>query len=142
MLLELLNQKVQIIQNATDWKEAIRISAQPLLENHSIEERYIDAMISMCEKLNAYIVLADLFAMPHASPGSGAKKMDVALTIIKEPVDFIGNPVQVMLTLAVTDSGSHLMMLQEVARIMGDAEKISQMIGANSTDEILQIFAN
>ena len=140
MLMELLNQKIQLIESVGDWKDAIRISAKPLLDNDSIEERYIDAMISMCEQLDAYIVLADLFAMPHASPGSGAKKMDVALTIVKESVDFIGKPVNVILTLAAVDSNSHLALLQEVAETMGDGEKISRLIGAKNSDEILQIL--
>ena len=141
MLMDLLGQKIQIVQSFPDWKEAIRISAKPLLENDSIEERYIDAMISMCEQLDAYIVLADLFAMPHASPGSGAKKMDVALTIVKEPVDFMGKPVQVLLTLAAVDSNSHLELLQQVATTMGDPDKILQLIAANDANEILQILA-
>ena len=142
MLMELLNQKIQIIQTASDWKDAIRIGAQPLLDNDSIEERYVDAMIKMCEELDAYIVLADLFAMPHASPGSGAKKMDVALTIVKEAVDFIGKPVQVILTLAAVDSHSHLALLQEVASTLGDEEKILRLIQAESSDEILKILAS
>jgi len=141
MLMELLEQKVQIVQEIADWKEAIRFSAQPLLEKDSIEERYIEAMISMCEQLDAYIVLADLFAMPHASPGSGAKVMDVALTIVKKPVDFMGKPVQVLLTLAAVDSNSHLQLLQQVATTMGDPEKIAQLIAANDPDEILRILA-
>lgn len=141
MLMTLLGQKVQIVDAMTDWKEAIRYSAEPLLANDSIEDRYIDAMIAMCEQLDAYIVLADLFAMPHASPGSGAKKMDVALTIVKEPVDFMGKPVQVLLTLAAVDSNSHLELLQQVATTMGDPEKIAQLIAAKDTDSILQILA-
>lgn len=102
MILEYLEDKIQIMEKVGDWKEAIRIGAKPLLENDSIEDRYIDSMIEMCKKYNAYIVLADRFAMPHASHECGVKKMGVSLLVVKEPVDFLGKPVQVILTLAAT----------------------------------------
>ena len=136
MLLELLEDKIQLIPQAVDWREAIRISAKPLLEAGSIEERYVSAMIQMCEKHNAYIVLADFFAMPHASPDSGVNKADVALTIIEEPVDFLGSPVHVLLTLASTASDSHILMLQEVGELMGDDERIRTLISLKTTEDV------
>lgn len=134
-LFELLDGKIQIIESAKDWKEAIRISAQPLLDNDSIEERYINAMIDMCEKYDAYIVLTDLFAMPHASPESGVKKTDAALTISKEPIDFSGKLVQVLLTLASADSDSHLKALRELTKFLSDGERIGRLIRAETPGE-------
>jgi len=140
VLLELLDGKIQIIPSAKDWKTAIRVSAQPLLDNDSIEARYVDAMIQMCEKYDAYIVLADLFAMPHASPDSGVKKMDVALTISKTPIDFIGKPVQILLALASADSHSHIYALQELSDLLEDTSKIHELIQAETVDAIADII--
>ena len=136
MLLELLQDKIQFIPSAPDWKEAIRMSAKPLLEAGSIEERYVDAMIQMCEDHNAYIVLMDLFAMPHASPDGGVNKADVALTILEEPVDFMGKPVQILLTLASSTSTSHLEMLRDVGTVLCDDSRISTLIGLKSPAEV------
>ncbi|WP_131019320.1 BglG family transcription antiterminator, partial [Clostridioides difficile] len=68
MLKELINaERVNIIKNVRDWKEAIKIASKPLLEDNSIEELYIENMIKSVEKYGPYIVLADRFALPHAS---------------------------------------------------------------------------
>ncbi|WP_131037830.1 BglG family transcription antiterminator, partial [Clostridioides difficile] len=43
MLKELINaERVNIIKNVRDWKEAIKIASKPLLEDNSIEELYIE----------------------------------------------------------------------------------------------------
>ncbi len=49
MISEYLAGNIQIVEEVNDWKEAIRTGARPLLENDSIEDRYIDAMIEMCQ---------------------------------------------------------------------------------------------
>ena len=141
MLRELLGDKFQIIEKVADWKDAIVQSAQPLLLNDSIEERYIDAMIQMCEEYNAYIVLMDYFAMPHAAPEFGTKKLDAALTIVKEPVDFMGKEVHVLLAIAFTDSQSHLALLQEVAMLMGKTENLDALMKAKDINEIAEIVS-
>lgn len=141
MILEYLIDKIQIMEKVKDWKEAIRIGAKPLLENGSIEERYIDAMIEMCQKHNAYIVLADRFAMPHASPQSGVNKMGVSLLVVREPVDFLGKPVQIILTLASIDNRSHLLLLKDVANILSDESRIEEVINAAGVSDISVILA-
>lgn len=140
MLIELLAEKIQFIETISSWEEAIRKSAQPLLENNSVEPRYIDAMIKMCRDLKGYIVLADLFAMPHASPNAGAKRMDVALTILRKPVDFFGKPVNLILTLAVVDHTSHITLLQDVGTIFGDDQKITEIINAKTVEQVIEIL--
>lgn len=140
MLVDLLADKIQIIETAEDWKHAIRISAQPLLDNDSIEERYVDAMIDMCEEHNAYIVLTDLFAMPHASPESGVKKLDLALTLSRQPIDFMGKPVQVLLALASTDKNSHIYALHDLSDLLEDTNNIYRLIECETVGDIAKII--
>lgn len=42
MLKNLLNTEVvQVVEQAKDWREAVAISCRPLIENGSIEPRYV-----------------------------------------------------------------------------------------------------
>ena len=140
MLKELLRGKIQIIEEVEDWEDAIHKSSLPLLENGSIEATYVNAMIQMCKDYNAYIVLMDNFAMPHASSDKGANKLDATLTIVRKPVDFMGKPVQVILPLSFIDNQSHLAMLQEVATLMGDESNLEQLVNAATIEEIEAII--
>jgi PTS system ascorbate-specific IIA component len=71
----LTEKKIQIVDSVSDWKQAITISAQPLLVDESINENYVEAIFRSHEELGPYYVLAPGLAMPHARPEQGAKKM-------------------------------------------------------------------
>ncbi|MFQ7538657.1 MAG: PTS sugar transporter subunit IIA [Clostridium sp.] len=56
-MLEHINEEnVDVRVHAADWEDAIRISAQHLLETGKIEERYIGAMIDAVHRVGPYIV--------------------------------------------------------------------------------------
>lgn len=51
MLKNLLNTEVvQVVEQVKDWREAVAISCRPLIENGSIEPRYVD-----CNQVNHLI---------------------------------------------------------------------------------------
>lgn len=41
---------VQVVDSANDWRDAIKIACNPLINNKFIEPRYIDAIIQSHEK--------------------------------------------------------------------------------------------
>ena len=49
-----------------DWKEAIRMSCKPLLDNHMIEPAYVDTIVQNVVDNGPYIVIVPGIAMPHA----------------------------------------------------------------------------
>ena len=95
----------------SDWQDAIRKSAEKLLDLGYIEERYIDAMIQGVKEYGPYSVLAPGFAMPHASPDGGTIKMGMSLIRLREPVLFgseANDPIEFVCTLSAVDSRTHL----------------------------------
>ncbi len=104
-------QMIQLDVKCTDWKDAVRKSALPLLQMQFIEERYIDAMIRNIEENGPYIVLSKGFALPHEGTDQGVKKVCMNLIRLKEPVAFGAeerDPVEFVCTLGAVDHESHL----------------------------------
>ncbi|MGT2935845.1 BglG family transcription antiterminator [Streptococcus castoreus] len=133
----------------SDWQEAIRLAAQPLLEHQIIEGSYIDGMIDSVNELGAYIVLAPKVAVPHAAPEKGARQLGMSLLQLKEPVSFDlnqeGDPdkqVQLIFVLAAVDSSSHLKALQELSLVLDDDEYIEQLIQAKDPDSMLDFISH
>lgn len=133
----------------SDWQEAIRLAAQPLLEHQMIETSYIDGMIDSVNELGAYIVLAPKVAVPHAAPKKGTRQLGMSLLQLKEPVSFDlkqeGDPdkqVQLIFVLSAVDSSSHLKALQELSLILDDDEHIEQLIEAKNTEEIMSLISH
>ncbi|MBS6374447.1 MAG: PTS sugar transporter subunit IIA [Erysipelotrichaceae bacterium] len=121
MLKELLNEKrIRTADHVDNWKSAIELAAKPLLEEGTIEQTYVDQMIASVEEHGPYIVLADEFALPHASAASGVHELSMSLLIVKEPVDLLGKPVRLFMVLATIDNSSHMKALASLTEILYD----------------------
>lgn len=136
---------IQQKESVADWREAIRVAANPLLNSHYIEESYIEAIITSINELGPYIVLAPKVAVPHASPEAGVHRLGISLLQLKESVDFSetgedDKKVQLIFVLAAVDSTSHLTALQQLAIILEDEDIIDELIEAANPDEILTII--
>lgn len=121
MLKELINEKrVNKVLRVKDWEEAIRVASKPLLEDNSIDDRYVDAMIESIKKHGPYIVLADGFALPHANSKDGVNRLSMSLLTVEEEVDLLGKPVNIFMVLATIDNNSHLKALASLSEILFD----------------------
>ncbi|WP_028330574.1 PTS sugar transporter subunit IIA [Brachyspira alvinipulli] len=143
MLKEMLKEKIQIIEDAENWEEAIKISAKPLLDNNNIEYRYVDSIINNVYKYGAYIVLVDGAAMAHSRPEDGVIKMGMSFLKIKNGIDFYQteNKVYLFFTLAAEDSSSHQDAMSELADILGNDNLVKKIIQEDLTEEeILNLF--
>lgn len=148
-LLEILKEEyIQQCQEVSDWQEAIRLAAQPLLKEKVIEVSYIEGMIASVNELGAYIVLAPKVAVPHAAPDKGVNDIGMALLQLEKPVSFDieeegdeDKVVQLVFVLAAVDSSSHLKALQELSLILDDDDHIEAIIAAQSKKEILDLMS-
>lgn len=141
MLKEVLKRKnMQKIEFVKDWKEAIKIAANPLLENGDIEEVYIKNMIKSVEKFGPYIVLDDYFALPHASNVEGVKKLSMSLLYTNNEVELMGKPVKIFVVLATPNKNIHLRALSSLSEIVGDEDNMKVFLSGDldKIDNLIQ----
>ncbi len=116
---------IQLDVECTDWKDAVRKSAEKLLELGYIEERYIDAMIKNIEENGPYIVLSEGFAVPHEGVDQGSVKVGMNLIRLKEPVPFGAeeyDPVRFVCCLSAVDHKTHLKAFFNLVNMLRDGE--------------------
>lgn len=144
MLKEVITEN-EILTNveAKDWREAVRIGGELLLNAGKIEERYIQGMIENVEENGAYIVIAPKIAMPHARPEKGAKEIGLSLITLKNPINF-GNPkndpVSLVISLCAVDHSSHLRALSELMDILADEESVKYILSENDSNKIIKLI--
>lgn len=145
MLTTLLTPNViQVVDSASDWRDAIHIACEPLIKNNSIEPSYIDAIIHSHEKMGPYYVLGPGIAMPHARPEDGVNQLSLGLTVIKQGIEFgsEGNdPIKLLIVLAATDSNSHIGAIAKLAELFDNQDDIDQIMQSENIDDILSIIA-
>lgn len=135
----LTKESIQTVDSVSDWKEAVRVASEPLLENNAIEEVYVENMIQSVIDNGPYIVLRDYFALAHAKAGEGVNEVGLALLISNESVDLEGKPVNVFLVLAAKDSTSHIEALSEITEILMEDKNFNIFLSGNK-EEILKII--
>lgn len=141
--MDLLDGKnVKILEEAKDWRDAIRKSVMPLEEEGFVKPEYKEAIISGVEKLGPYIVIAPLIALPHARPEQGVLKSQVAVTLFRNKVSFDkkDTEVQLFVALAAADSDSHLNALMTISEILQDEEKVAQILQSEDTETLYSYF--
>lgn len=137
-------ENIQIVDSVSDWKQAIRLSAQPLLAKETITEEYIEVIFNSHQELGPYYVLAPGLAMPHARPEQGAIKNGLSLLHIKQGVSFNAeenDPIYVVIMLCALSGDEHINMITALAEIFSDDERLSALLKA-STMETIQTVIN
>ncbi|WP_225759117.1 MULTISPECIES: PTS sugar transporter subunit IIA [unclassified Leclercia] len=136
-------ENIQIVDSVSDWKQAIRLSAQPLLAKETITEEYIEAIFNSHQELGPYYVLAPGLAMPHARPEQGAIKNGLSLLHIKQGVSFDAeenDPVYVVIMLCALSGDEHINMITALADIFSDDERLSALLKASSIESIQRVI--
>ncbi|AAM85187.1 PTS mannitol transporter subunit IIA [Yersinia pestis] len=135
---------IQVVSQAKDWRDAIAISCQPLIDNGAVEARYVEAIYRSHEAIGPYYVVGPGIAMPHARPEDGVNRLSLALTVITEGVTFNaeGNdPVKLLIVLAATDSNSHIEAISQLAQLFDTASDVQALLNAKTPQDILSVIA-
>ncbi|AEW77330.1 PTS sugar transporter subunit IIA [Aggregatibacter actinomycetemcomitans] len=139
------NNSIRLNQSASNWEEAIKIGTDLLVASGAIEPRYYDNIVNNIKKFGPYIVLAPGLAMPHARPEEGVIKTAFGLTTLSVPVDLDGESISVLLTLAGSDSNSHMEGIMEITQIFDDPNSddgvnIQKFLDCKTTGEVLAVI--
>lgn len=143
MMKEMLKKEnIQIVHEVVDWKDAIRISLQPLVAGGYVESRYIQGVIDSTIEYGPYYVLTEDVALIHGRPEQGVIKKQLAVTLLREAVHFSENgyPVRLLVALAASDSDSHIDVMKVLAAIFMEESRIHALTEAGTEDEIYEIF--
>ncbi|QMV51057.1 PTS sugar transporter subunit IIA [Ewingella americana] len=135
---------IHIRHDITDWREAVKASAEPLLANGTITAEYVEAIFAQHEKLGPYYVLAPGIAMPHARPEEGAKGLGLSLLTLPHGVKFNSednDPVYSVVMLAAPDKHSHIELISELAELFSSEDEMQKIFAAKDIKTIQDIIS-
>lgn len=125
-----------------DWKEAVRLSANLLVEQGCAEPSYVEGIFESIQKYGSYIIISDGLAIPHTRPENGVLKIGFGLMTLKEPILFDDSdiPVNVLIPFSAIDSSCHLEILQSIVKLVENKliEKIAQAESFEELEEIMK----
>ena len=134
-------QYVQYIdQEHVSWQNMIQMAGQPLLDDGLIAQEYVDEIITTCTEKGPYMNIGPNIVLAHARPLPSTKKDVMALLLSKQPAALLDDPAhtaRLWIFLATPDDRSHIELIQKLATLLMDANRVQRVLAANSQEELL-----
>ena len=131
---------ITLRDNVSDWEEAVKAGAKPLLENKSITGDYVNSMLRYTEE-DPYIVIGPNIAIPHASPEDGVNEVGMSLLRLKEGVLFSEEyRINLVIVIAAVDKQKHIHALMQLMKLAGSQTARDQITAADSAKDIYKII--
>lgn len=134
-------QYVQYIdQEHVSWQNMIQMAGQSLLDDGLIAQEYVDEIITTCTEKGPYMNIGPNIVLAHARPLPSTKKAVMALLLSKQPAALLDDPAhtaRLWIFLATPDDRSHIELIQKLATLLMDANRVQRVLAANSQEELL-----
>lgn len=140
-LLSLLDtSRIRICHGEYSWQNCVRESGRSLLENHSIERKYLDVIISQLQYYGPYMFLTEEILLAHAKPEDGVNCLDISLTVFDTPPVFSeSRKAKIVFLLAAEDQEKHLRILKDLLKLVGDDSFTKKLEICSSEEEIYTV---
>ena len=129
---------------AADWRDAVRLAGDALVDSGCTTAQYTEAMIRMVDDHGPYIVIAPGLALAHARPGPEVRCDGLSVVTLANPVEFghaHNDPVRVVIGLAGVAADGHLEAVAQLANAFNDAAAIPALAAATTRDAVRTILA-
>lgn len=141
MLNAALGNRIAVVDCAQDWKDAIRLSVEPLIADRLADPCYLDGIYKNLAQNGDYIIIAPGVAIPHARPENGARGTGFSMIKLNKPVTFSeGENVTLLVALVASGSDAHVDMLSELSDIFLDDDLMERIKNAASTQALEEIL--
>lgn len=138
------NKHYKFAKEASSWQEAIHMSCEPLLKDGSINENYVQSIISCIEEYGPYIVIIPNVAMPHSQiTEDGVNKTAISFMKLEKPVSFVEGDSEkdaiIFFTVASCDKEQHMENIVMLASIFENNELIKELIKIEKPEELISL---
>jgi len=139
----LTERTIKLKAHASDWRMALRLGGQLLVDSGGVEPRYVDAMIQTMLDFGPYVVIAPGLALGHARPEAGVLRTCFSLVTLDSPVEFgvpENDPVDVIFSFGAPDKNAHLEALRQMAALCSDEANMRAIRAATHPSEVIALL--
>lgn len=135
---------IQVNCQADDWKQAIEITAQPLVDYQEIEKGYIDCMIENVYTFGPYLIIAPHFALIHGSPGLYIHENALSIATFQNEIYLhqAKESVRIMMCVACLSQMSYIHTLGAIANVLMEENMIDKILACQSCREAYNLICN
>lgn len=122
----------------SDWKEAIQVAADPLIQYNYIQKEYVDDIIKIVQTIGNYMVFIPEIAFVHAPP-EHVNEDHMSLLKLEKPIEFGAKSkvdVKVIIVIASKEENKNLV---ELMQILMKEDNVAKLKNVTNYDDIREI---
>ena len=126
------------------WQEAVRLSAESLVEDGSVSPDFYKQIIACIEKYGPYVVFDHNVAMPHTTENAeGAYKTGIGFMVCEKMIDFGEDEdgekkeANLFFTLSSANPEEHMNNIQQLSSIFMNDDLLDALAAARTPEDIL-----
>lgn len=134
----------KFVDSVESWQEGVRLSAESLVADGSVDADYYKQIVACIEKYGPYVVFEHYVAMPHSQENaSGVHKTGIGFMRVKEEVSFGQDEdgeekvAKLFFTLAACNPDEHLNNIQQLMGVFCNEDLLDALMEANTPEDIL-----
>ncbi len=126
------------------WQEAVRLSAESLVDDGSVSADFYKQIIACIEKYGPYVVFDHNVAMPHTTENAeGAYKTGIGFMVSEKMIDFGEDEdgekkeANLFFTLSSANPEEHMNNIQQLSSIFMNDDLLDALAAARTPEDIL-----
>ena len=126
------------------WQEAVRLSAESLVDDGSVSADFYKQIIACIEKYGTYVVFDHNVAMPHTTENAeGAYKTGIGFMVSEKMIDFGEDEdgekkeANLFFTLSSANPEEHMNNIQQLSSIFMNDDLLDALAAARTPEDIL-----
>lgn len=135
----------RFINEEVTWQEAVRLSAESLVADGSVEPDYYKQIVSCIEQFGPYVVFDHMVAMPHSQmDAKEVHKTGIGFMVSKKTVDFgvdedgEKKEAKLFFTIAAKNPEEHLSNISQLMGIFSNEPLLDALMEAETPEDILE----
>ncbi len=134
----------KFVDSVPSWQEAVRLSAESLVTDGSVDANYYEQIVNCITKYGPYVVFEHEVAMPHSQENAeGVHKTGIGFMRVKNSVSFGKDEdgeeksARLFFTLAACNPDEHINNIQQLMDVFCNEALLDALIAANTPEDIL-----
>ena len=116
-----------------------------MIKKNYIKESYIDRIIQNINEFGGYMIISPRVMLAHAGIEDGVNENSISILSLKNGFELKNQfdlPINLVITMAVTDEKSHLKFLKELVEYMNDKNNTKRLLEIDNVNGIYTMFKN
>ena len=126
-----------------NWQSVVEASTAAMEEYGYVTPHYKEAILRNLIEFGPGMVMFPGTLISHAAPVDGCRKLGFGFMTLRHPVSFGSkyfDPVQIVFTLSVLDSTTHMLALTQLFRMLSNQSCREELFRAKTKDTVLRII--